>query len=168
MDETKRSIWAWALYDWANSAYATTVMAGFFPIFFKTYWATNLNPNESTFYLGSANSLAAIIIALMAPFLGAVADRGTAKKRFLAATSFLGICMTLGLWLVTEGKWEIAILFYFISSIGWTGANIFYDALITGVSTNKNVDYVSSLGFALGYVGGGLLFLLNVLMYLKY
>ena len=168
MDETKRSIWAWALYDWANSAYATTVMAGFFPIFFKTYWATNLNPNQSTFYLGSANSLAAIIIALLAPFLGAVADRGTAKKRFLAATSFLGICMTLGLWLVAEGNWEIAILFYFISSIGWTGANIFYDALITGVSTNKNVDYVSSLGFALGYVGGGLLFLLNVLMYLKY
>ena len=76
--------------------------------------------------------------------------------------------MTLGLWLVAEGKWELAIIFYFASSIGWTGANIFYDALITGVSTKKNVDYVSSLGFALGYIGGGLLFLLNVLMYLKY
>ena len=168
MDVKKRSIWAWALYDWANSAYATTVMAGFFPIFFKTYWANALSPNESTFYLGSANSSAAIIIALLAPFLGAVADRGTAKKRFLAITSFLGICMTLGLWLVAEGKWELAIIFYFLSSIGWTGANIFYDALITGVSTKKNVDYVSSLGFALGYIGGGLLFLLNVLMYLKY
>lgn len=168
MDLNKRSIWAWALYDWANSAYTTTVMSGFFPIFFKTYWANSVTASQSTFYLGSANSLAAIIVALLAPFLGAVADKGTAKKKLLAGTSFLGICMTLGLWLVGEGHWQTAIFFYFVATIGWTSANIFYDALITGVSSRKNVDYVSSLGYALGYIGGGLLFLVNVIMYLKH
>ena len=83
MTKERKSVWGWAIYDWANSAFATTVMAGFFPLFFKAYWANPDNPSESTFYLGMANSIASIIVAMLAPFLGAIADRGTAKKKFL-------------------------------------------------------------------------------------
>lgn len=154
------------MYDWANSAFATTVMAGFFPLFFKAYWADPANPEESTFYLGLANSLASIIVAALAPFLGAIADRGTAKKKFLFIFAFLGIIMTGGLWLVAQGYWQMAVLFYVVASIGFAGGNIFYDSLLPGIADKSKVDYASSLGFALGYIGGGLLFLVNVLMYL--
>ena len=167
MKKNKRSIWSWALYDWANSAYATTVMAGFFPIFFKEYWANPNNPNQSTFYLGMANSIYAIVVAAIAPFLGAIADQGSKKKKFLIFSAFLGSIMTGGLCIVNQGYWQMAVLFYMIATIGYASANIFYDSLLPDITTEKNVDSVSSLGYGLGYLGGGLLFLLNVIMYLK-
>jgi len=168
MKNTRWSKISWALYDWANSAFATTIMAGFFPLFFKSYWANPDQPAQSTFYLGLANSLASVVIAAVAPFLGAVADQGGSKKKFLLTFTFLGIVMTGGLRLLEQGLWQMAILFYLTANIGWSGANIFYDALLPDVSNKKDVDFVSSLGYAMGYIGGGLLFLLNVLMYLKY
>ncbi len=167
MLDQRKSIWGWSLYDWANSAFATTVMSGFFPLFFKAYWANPNNPAESTFYLGWANSIASIFVAAMAPFLGAIADRGTAKKKFLILFAFLGIVMTGGLWIVAQGHWQMAVLLYVLATIGFSSSNIFYDSLLPGVASEKKVDYVSSLGFALGYIGGGILFLVNVLMYLK-
>jgi len=167
MLDERRSIWSWSLYDWANSAFATTVMAGFFPLFFKGYWANQANVEESTFYLGLANSIAGIIVAALAPFLGAIADRGTAKKKFLLTFAFLGIVMTGGLWFVRQGFWQMAILLYVLATVGFSGGNIFYDSLLPGVASRKKVDYTSSLGFAMGYIGGGLLFLVNVVMYLK-
>jgi UMF1 family MFS transporter len=167
MLDKPRTIWAWSSYDWANSAFATTVMAGFFPLFFKAYWANPDNVNESTFYLGWANSIAAVMVAVLAPFLGAIADRGTAKKKFLFSFAFLGIVMTAGLWIVRQGHWQLAVLFYVLATFGFSGGNIFYDSLLPGVASKKKVDFASSLGFALGYLGGGLLFLVNVVMYLK-
>jgi len=167
MKDSKSSIWAWAFYDWANSAFATTVMAGFFPVFFKSYWADPTNLQQSTFYLGTANSVSAIIVAALAPFLGAVADRGSAKKKFLLFFAFLGIIMTGALWFVRMGYWQLAVVFYVTATVGFSGGNIFYDSLLPGIASEKKVDYVSSLGFSLGYIGGGLLFLVNVLMYLK-
>jgi len=167
MLDDNKSIWSWAMYDWANSAFATTVMAGFFPLFFKGYWANPDNPAESTFTLGLANSAASVIVAAMAPFLGAVADRGSAKKRFLFLFTFLGCVMTGGLWLVARGDWPLAVAFYVAANVGFSGGMSFYDSLLPGVASEKRVDYASSLGYALGYIGGGLLFLLNVLMYLK-
>jgi len=167
MIDDKKTIFSWALYDWANSAFATTVMAGFFPLFFKAYWANPNNLQESTFYLGIANSIASILVAAFAPFLGAIADKGTAKKKFLFIFAFLGIIMTGGLWMVGQGMWQMAILFYIAGTVGFSGGNIFYDSLITGVASEKKVDFVSSLGFSLGYIGGGVLFAINVLMYLK-
>ena len=140
-------------------------MAGFFPIFFEKYWS---NPNDviqSTYQLGWANSIASIFIAAISPFLGAVADRGSAKKKFLFFFAFLGILMTSGLWVVGQGQWQMAVLFYVAASIGYMGGNIFYDSLLPSIASNENVDYVSSLGFSVGYIGGGLLFLVNVLMY---
>jgi UMF1 family MFS transporter len=165
MVDEKRSIWGWAMYDWANSAFTTTVMSGFFPLFFKRYWANPDNPSESTFYLGLANSIASIVVAALAPFLGAIADRGTAKKKFLMTFAFLGIIMTGCLWMVAQGDWKMAIILYVVATIGFSGGNIFYDSLLPGVASKKKVNFVSSLGFGLGYIGGGLLFLLNVLMF---
>ena len=89
MTQENKAILSWTMYDWANSAFATTVMAGFFPLFFKAYWADPNYPSESTFYLGMANSIASIIVALFAPFLGAIADQGTAKKKFLFTFAYL-------------------------------------------------------------------------------
>lgn len=167
MKDTRKAILSWTLYDWANSAFATTVMAGFFPVFFKAYWSTEASVQVSTFYLGTANSIAAILVAAMAPILGAIADKGSAKKRFLGFFAFLGIIMTGALWLVQAGQWQMAVLFYIVGTIGFSGGNIFYDSLLPAVASEKKVDYVSSLGFSLGYIGGGLLFVVNVLMYLK-
>ncbi len=167
MLDNKKTYWSWAFYDWGNSAFATTVMAGFFPLFFKAYWANPDDPNQSTFYLGVANSTASILVAALAPFLGAVADRGSAKKKFLFLFAFLGVIMSGSLWLVAKGNWFLAIVFYVGATIGFSGGNIFYDSLLPGVASEKKVDFVSSLGFSMGYIGGGLLFLVNVLMYLK-
>ena len=167
MKENKRVVWSWAFYDWANSAYSTTVMAGFFPLFFKEYWADPNNPSQSTFYLGMANSIASMMVAALAPLLGSVADQGSAKKKFLTFFSFLGVIMTGGLWMVAQGNWQMAVLFYVIATIGFASGNVFYDALLPGLASEERVDAVSSLGFGLGYLGGGLLFLVNVFMYLK-
>ena len=167
MKENKRAVWSWAFYDWANSAYSTTVMAGFFPLFFKEYWADPHNPSQSTFYLGMANSIASMVVAALAPLLGSVADQGSIKKKFLTFFAFLGVIMTGGLWMVAQGNWQMAVLFYVIATIGFSSGIVFYDALLPGLASEERVDAVSSLGFGLGYLGGGLLFLVNVFMYLK-
>ena len=167
MKENKRAVWSWAFYDWANSAYSTTVMAGFFPLFFKEYWADPHNPSQSTFYLGMANSIASLVVAALAPLLGSIADQGSAKKKFLTFFAFLGVIMTGGLWMVAQGNWQMAVLFYVIATIGFASGNVFYDAMLPGLASEERVDAVSSLGFGLGYLGGGLLFLVNVFMYLK-
>jgi len=165
--ENKRAVWSWAFYDWGNSAYSTTVMAGFFPLFFKEYWADPHNPNQSTFYLGMANSIASIVVASLAPLLGSIADQGSAKKKFLTLFAFLGVIMTGGLWMVSQGNWQMAVVFYVMATIGFASGNVFYDSLLPGLASEERVDVVSSLGFGLGYLGGGLLFLVNVFMYLK-
>ena len=167
MIDNKKNIRAWALYDWANSAFATTVMAGFFPLFFKAYWLGPENSQESTFYLGMANSVSAVLIVILAPVLGAIADNGRAKKKFLFVFACLGIVMTGSLWMVKQGNWQAAIMIYLLAILGFAGGNIFYDSLLPVIASKKQVDYASSLGFALGYIGGGLLFFINVMMYVK-
>ncbi|MBW6458535.1 MAG: MFS transporter [FCB group bacterium] len=167
MLDQKKSIWSWAMYDWANSAFATTVMAGFFPIFFSAYWSAGVAGVDTTARLGFSNSIASLIVALLAPFLGAIADKGSAKKKFMFTFAFIGVVMTGGLFMVHQGQWQIAALLYILATVGFSGGNIFYDSLLPGVASEKKIDYVSSLGYAMGYIGGGLLFLVNVLMYLK-
>ena len=162
-----KSTWSWALYDWANSAFATTVMAGFFPIFFKSYWASDLSDAESTFAIGSVNSLVGLLIAFSAPILGAFADAGDSKRKFLFSFIFLGIIATGYLFFIPESSWKLAVIFYGIGVIGFSGGNIFYDSLLVTVSKEKERNRVSALGFSLGYLGGGILFLLNVVMFLN-
>jgi len=160
----RRAIWSWALYDWGNSAFATTVMAGFFPLFFKQYWAADLPVTESTFWLGVTNSLSSLVIVLVAPLLGAIADGAAARKRFLLAFTTLGVAMTAALYGVPQGAWGAAAGLYLLAAIGFAAALIFYDALLLGVATPARYDSVSAFGFALGYLGGGLLFAFNVAM----
>lgn len=168
MDINKKSIYSWALYDWANSAYATTVMAGFFPIFFKVYYSADVDATVSTAQLGFANSISSFVVVLMAPLLGAIADSASLKKRFLFLFAYLGILMSATLSLVGEGDWQIAAFVYTLGNIGFMSSNIFYDGLLPSVSNEKNVDFVSGLGFALGYLGGGILFAINVWMLRDY
>jgi UMF1 family MFS transporter len=118
----------------------------------------------STAQLGFGNSVASLFVALMAPFLGAIADKGSAKKKFMLFFAYLGVLMTAGLFLVHKGQWGMAIFVYVMGIIGFSGANVFYDAILPRITGEDKIDYVSSLGFSMGYLGGGLLFLINVLM----
>ncbi|MDW7709177.1 MAG: MFS transporter [Deferrisomatales bacterium] len=160
----RRQIVSWSLYDWANSAFATTVMAGFFPLFFKEYWNAGVDPTVSTLRLGIANSAGSLVVLALAPVLGAVADWGGSRKRFLLFFAALGVCATAGLYAVGEGGWAAAAALYATGLVGFAAGNIFYDALLVGVAGEDRVDLVSALGYALGYLGGGLLFAANVAM----
>jgi UMF1 family MFS transporter len=155
---------SWALYDWANSVFAVTVISAFFPLFLKQYWSAGDDPTVSTFQLGVASSGASLVVALLAPVLGAIADSGSAKKKYLVVFTALAIVMTGALPLVARGDWLPAIALFAVASIGFSASNIFYDALIVEVARDEHLHYVSALGFSLGYLGGGLLFALNVMM----
>lgn len=168
MQSEKRSVYSWALYDWANSAYATTIMAGFFPLFFKSYYSSEADVTLSTAQLGIANSLSSLIIVLIAPLLGAIADAASFKKRFLFMFAFLGILMSASLSFIQEGEWQMAAFIYILGNIGFMGSNTFYDGLLQSVSSKKDVDFISGLGFSLGYLGGGILFSINVWMVQDY
>lgn len=163
----KKDAISWALYDWANSAFATTVMAGFFPIFYKSYWASDLSNLESTAMVGYANSLSGLIVVLLAPILGAYADIGTKRKKLLLLFASLGILCTASFYFIPQGEWMLAALLYAIAAVGFSGGNVFYDSLIVSVSDNENRNRVSALGYSFGYLGGGLLFLINVIMFLN-
>ena len=162
-----KQILAWAIYDWANSAFATTVMAGFFPLFFKQYWSAGIESTESTFHLGAGNAAASLLIVLTAPLLGAIADRGSMRKHFLFLFALTGILATAGLSGVGKGEWLAAVMLFVVATIGFMGANVFYDALIMTVAKEDDWNVVSAFGFALGYLGGGLLFAINVAMTLS-
>ncbi len=160
----KKDVWSWAFYDWANSAFATTVAAAFFPIFFKKYWASHLSPTESTFYLGATMSLAALLFAASAPLLGSFADLyGLAKRGLVFFASLGSLCCVLFYW-VPEAHWVMALGVYGVAWIGFSGGNLFYDSLIFTVSDNKSMNFVSCLGYGMGYLGGGLLVVVNALM----
>ncbi|OQC29611.1 MAG: Vacuole effluxer Atg22 like protein [Deltaproteobacteria bacterium ADurb.Bin072] len=142
-------------------------MAGFFPVMFKEYWSAGVDASISTARLGFANSLAGILVALAAPLLGAVADRTSAKKRFLFAFAAMGIASTVCLPMAGHGQWGLAGLLYALALAGFLGGNVFYDSLLKTVSEGPSMDRVSSLGYAMGYLGGGLLFSVNVWMTLS-
>jgi UMF1 family MFS transporter len=159
-----RATQAWAMYDWANSAFTTTVMAGFVPILFKEYWGAGADASETSFRLGLTNSLASLVVALMAPALGAIADVGGSRKRFLLACTVIGVIATAALATVGRGQWTMAAIVFGVGVVAFSAAMIFYDALLMDVSTPETSDRVSARGFALGYLGGGLLFAVNVCM----
>ena len=165
--KTNKTIFSWALYDWANSAYATVILAGFFPLFFKEYWSDATNVSQSTFQLGLTNSIASTIIVILAPVLGAIADVGNSKKRLLLVFAGLGILMSAGLYFVAQHETILALSLFALSVIGFSGSVIFYDALIVGLCEKESYDKVSTLGFALGYLGGGVLFAFDVYMTLN-
>ena len=149
-----KSVWGWALYDWANSTFATTVMAVFFPILFNQYWSRGIDVTLSTFRLGVGNAAASLIVALSAPVLVALCFE----------TSAFVVIMTAALALIPQEQWALALLVYAGGVIGFSGAIVFYDALLPHVCPPERMDQVSSLGYGLGYLGGGLFLAFNVAM----
>ena len=165
--ELNKTTFSWALYDWANSAYATVILAGFFPLFFKQYWSDTANVSVSTFQLGLTNAIASTVIVILAPVLGAIADAGNLKKRLLFLFAILGIIMSGGLYFVAQHETLLALSLFALSIVGFSGSIIFYDALLTDVCEEESYNRVSSYGYALGYLGGGILFAVDVYMTLN-
>jgi len=164
-DKTKKkAIWAWTMYDWGNSAFATTIMAAVLPVYYSSVAASNLAPNIATARWGFTTSFAALLIALLGPILGAVADFKGNKKKFLAIFMGLGVTATALLYFVMTGDWLLASILYILGTIGFAGSLVFYDALLPHVANDDEIDQVSSRGYAMGYIGGGLLLLINVAM----
>jgi UMF1 family MFS transporter len=162
----RRSVVGWALYDWANSAFATTVMAGFFPVFYSAI-TREISAEDSQFYFNLTLAAASVLIAVSAPVLGAISDRGGSRKKFLVFFASLGILMSAGLAWVHAGHWWMGLALYGLGTVGFSGANVFYDSMLVDVADDDELDLVSALGYSAGYIGGGLLFLVNVLMVQK-
>jgi UMF1 family MFS transporter len=162
----RRPLLAWAVYDWANSAFATTVMAGFFPLFYGTL-SEPIGTASSQFWFNVTLAASSVALAIAAPLLGAVADCGGARKQFLAVFAGLGVLMTAAMAWIPTGQWWIGLLLYGFGTIGFSGANVFYDSMLVDVAEEEEFDLASSIGYSAGYIGGGLLFALNVLVVLQ-
>jgi UMF1 family MFS transporter len=162
----RRSQWAWGLYGWANHAYATAVLVGLFPIFLSSYWAKDLPGPTITLYFGLTNSCASFIVMLISPWLGALADRRGRKKFWLGCFTAIGVVATFALSLTGPGGWLWALAALLISSVGFFAGSSFQDALLLQVAESQESDRISAFGFALGYLGGGVMLLLAVLMVL--
>ncbi len=165
--ERKKIILSWCLYDWANSAFATTIMAAVLPFFYSSVAGSGLSKTTASSYWGYTNTIAMLIVVIFAPLLGALADHGGMKKRFLGGFAALGVVASAALVFVGRGDWFLASVVYIIGMVGFSGGNIFYDSLLPHVAEPGEMDRISSLGYALGYLGGGLLLSLNLAMILK-
>jgi UMF1 family MFS transporter len=174
MSVQKREIFGWAMYDFANSAFATTILA----VIFNQYFAKVVAGGEKGvhllgFQLHGASfftfsvSLSMAISAVLSPFLGAVADSSGTKKRFLMFFCYVAVLFTGLLYFVHEGDYWMGAIFFVMANIGFAGGNVFYNAFLPEISTDQNIGRISGLGWALGYVGGGLLLAINLVM-LKY
>lgn len=164
MDEIshKKAIRAWTMYDWANSVFATSVMAAILPVYYASVAVQSGQANTATIYWSITTTIGLLIVALLGPILGAMADFLGAKKRLMTIFVVIGVTGTALLYLVTTGDWFIASCFFIFASIGFAGANVFYDSLLPHVARPDEIDQVSSRGYAMGYLGGGLLLAVNL------
>tara|TARA_B100001758_G_C18354002_1_gene581601 strand:+ start:53 stop:1264 length:1212 start_codon:yes stop_codon:yes gene_type:complete len=162
----KKKYYSWVLYDWANSAYATIVLAGFFPIIFSNYYADILPSGMRTLLLGISNSSASLLLIILAPFLGLISDRYGDKKKFLLFFASVSITSTLLLVVVDRDSWAIASILFSISVLGFMLSNVFYDSMIMNFNEKKFRNTISSYGYAFGYLGGGIAFIIAILVVL--
>ncbi len=160
----RRELRSWALYDWANSAFVTTVIAAVLPIYYSSVAAGDLPRNVATAYWGYTAATALLLIAVASPMLGAMADYLGAKKRFLATFAGLGVLATACLYFVGRGDWPLATALFILGNVGFAGSIVFADSLLPHIAAEDEVDRVSTAGYAVGYIGGGLLLALNLLM----
>ena len=150
------------MYDWAVSALYTTVLTAVFPIFFIRVAAAGLPEWRGTQALATANTIAAIIVAVLSPILGAISDYAAAKKRMLAGAMLVGASATAGMFFIQRGDLVLASTLFVIAIIGATASVVFYEALLPHIAKTSEIDRVSSAGYAMGYVGGGLLLAINL------
>ena len=153
---------AWAMYDWANSAMVTVVMAAVFPIFFVSVAGASRGADTATQVFAYANSIAMAIVAVLSPLLGAISDVSGRKKRFLAVFMGVGVSAVAGMFFITHGDLWLASALFIISIIGATASFVFYESLLPHIAREEEVDRVSTAGYALGYVGGGILLAVNL------
>jgi UMF1 family MFS transporter len=153
---------AWAWYDWANSVYFTTVITAVFPSFFATYAAAGLEPAQATARYGLITTVSVAVVAIMSPVLGALADYSGIKKKLLAIFMTVGVLACASMVLITEGNIALASLLFFVGNIGVSGSLVFYDSLLPHVARPEETDRVSAAGYAMGYVGGGVMLLINL------
>lgn len=159
-----RKVIAWSLYDWANSAFALSVLAVLFPVFLRDYWSAGDSEAAVTARLGWITAAANLVVSVLAPIFGTIADKGGYRKRFLIALAAIGAAGTASLGIMGEGSWPWALAAYLLASVGFYSSTLFYDSLLIDVTRPKYFNFVSSLGFSLGYLGGSLLLGLHVWM----
>jgi UMF1 family MFS transporter len=152
---------AWAMYDWANSAFWTTVIAVVFPQYFARVAAADLPAGQATSYFAWASALAVAVVAALGPVLGAIADYAALKKRMLAVFIGIGVASTAALWFVDRGDWQWGLFLFVMGNIGAAGSITFSDSLLPHIAAPHEVDRVSSSAYAIGYLGGGLLLVVN-------
>lgn len=162
--QRKRAIFGWTMYDWANSAYVTSVAATILPIYYASVASANLDPAQATANWGFTTAIALLIVALLGPVLGAMADFSGAKKRFLTIFMLIGVTGAAFLFFVKTGDFLLASLLYIVGNVGFSSANVFYDSLLPHVARPEESDKVSARGYAMGYLGGGLLLAVNMAM----
>ncbi len=153
---------AWAMYDWANSAMVCTIITAVFPIYYSKVACAGLDPTVASGRLAMATTIGMVIIASISPILGAFADHTAQKKRLLGMFLAVGLVATASMYFIHTGDWLLASVLFIIANIGANGSFVFYDALLPHVARDDEIDRVSTAGYALGYVGGGLLLALNL------
>ncbi|MGD8513403.1 MAG: MFS transporter [Deltaproteobacteria bacterium] len=173
MTNTRRAIWSWCMYDWANSAFATSILAAILPVYFASLvpeggvtlrWGpVSLTTSASGLWAYSISS-SLLVTALSAPILGALADFSRSKKRFLCVFTFTGAVFSLLLYFVQRGDWFLCLVLFMAANIGFAGSMPFYNAFLPEVADGREMDWVSGKGYAFGYLGGGLLLALHVLV----
>ena len=163
----RRELRAWAMYDWANSAFQTTIVAAIFPIYFQKVAAAGLPGPVATSRFAWATTIAILFVAILAPVLGAMADHAPLKKRLLGLFMGVGAVATAAMFFITRGDWQLALALFVVANVGVAGSIVFYESLLPHIAAKEELDRVSTAGYALGYLGGGVLLAVNILMMSK-
>jgi UMF1 family MFS transporter len=158
---------AWAMYDWANSAFQTTIIASVFPVYYSSVAAADLPGPTASARFATATTIGLTVVAVLSPILGAYADYAGAKKRLLGLSMVLGVSATAAMFWIQRGDYRLAEILFLLANIGIFASYIFYDSLLPHIASDDEMDRVSSAGYALGYLGGGLLLILNLLWIMK-
>lgn len=160
----RREVRAWVMYDWANSAVQTTIIAAIFPIYFQKVAAAGMPGPVATSRFAWATTWAILIVAILAPLLGAIADYAAVKKKFLAVFLALGATAVAAMFFIGRGEWMFALVLFVIANVGVAGSIVFYESLLPHIVADDELDRVSAAGYAIGYLGGGVLLAINIVM----